>query len=242
MTSLSVVLFCIVVFCAGLVHTMCGFGFGVFVQVFFPYFMPSVVSGVSASVTMSTVTSSYTAVKAFRKAQYKKLLWPWAAFFVSNTFVVYYVTTQPDDFIGKLLAVALILLSLYFVFFSNRLKIRATPVTGIIVGLLSGILSGFFGMGGPPVALYLLACCDTNDEYLANSLTFMTVTGLYGIVVRALNGLFTWEIVLYCLIGIVFVLAGSAAGHKLVSKIPAKHVKRLIYAVMALSGVLMLVS
>lgn len=221
---------------------MCGFGFGVFVQVFFPYFMPSVAGGVSASIAMSSVTSSYTAVKAFSKAKYKKLIWPWVSTLITSGLVVYFVTTQPDALIKKLLAAALILLSLYFVFFSKKIRIKATPVSGVIVGVISGVLSGLFGMGGPPIALYLLASSESNEEYLANSLTFMTVTGVYGVVTRAIAGLFDWTIVLYCVIGIGFALAGSFLGRKLVSKIPPKYVKRFIYAVMAISGVLMLIT
>lgn len=57
----------------------------------------------------------------------------------------------------QLLGVTLIAVSLYFAFFSKRIKVKPSIPTQIVAGSLSGLMGGFFGMQGPPAVLYFVS-------------------------------------------------------------------------------------
>lgn len=150
-------------------------------------------------------------------------------------------TVSPDAILKKCLAVALILLSIYFLFFSARIKIKPTPVAGLIAGGLSGLLGGFFAMGGPPIVVYLLNASEDNDQYIADIQTYFAITNIYSTAVRAAKGLVTEEVLLWWCIGIAAMLLGLWLGRVLFKRLNPVTLKKVVYCYMAVSGVLMLI-
>jgi transcriptional regulator with XRE-family HTH domain len=50
-----------------------------------------------------------------------------------------------------------IAISLWFMFFADKIRIKANLLTAFICGSLAGVASGLFGIGGPPMVIYILA-------------------------------------------------------------------------------------
>ena len=70
----------------------------------------------------------------------------------------------PTDLLKKVFGVFLMLLSVYFLVFSSKLKIKATLMSATVCGTLAGILGGLFGIGGPPMVIFFLAALDDKEE------------------------------------------------------------------------------
>ena len=150
---------------AALLQSSCGFGFGIFVMMFFPFLLPSYGMSITISGMLSVVTSAVALLKCRKHVAWKKLLIPMAAFLLTSALATVIAAGASSSLMKRLLGGALILLSGYFLFFNQTFHIRATPVTGLIAGGVSGMLGGLFGMAGPPIVIYLLAGTDTKEEY-----------------------------------------------------------------------------
>ena len=65
-----------------------------------------------------------------------------------------------------------------------------------MVGVLSGILNGFCGIGGPPAVLYVLARNSASAELRASFILFFAVLYPVTVLTLALAGLISWQALL----------------------------------------------
>lgn len=224
----------------GLVQALSGFGFGIFAMSLLPYFMPSYglsIAVVNVAMLLGTAPLAYQRRKEARWRLIGPLL---IGYVVSNALAVYFVYRQPEALLFHLLGILLLLLSAYFTFFGNRLRLRATPLTGIAAGVLSGAMNGLFSMGGPPVALYLLSATENEKQYLACTLNYFLVTNLYTLLMRFLNGGITADVFPYLLFAALAAVIVSIVSRKMDGRLSAKTVRRAVYAMMAVSGIVLL--
>lgn len=235
-----IITFLAVCIAGGAVTAISGFGFVVLVMMFFPYILPSYMFGVAICGILSVLSSGYLSVKLRKYIHWKIIIIPASAYFMVNFSVITFASVQSDSFLKKLLAVVLILLSIYFMFLGSKIKFKPTPVNGIIFGALSGILGGLFSVSGPPIVLYMLAASDDNNSYMANIQVYFTITSLYSTIIRFIYGMINTSMLLYSGIGFIAVLVGLYLGKILFSKLSPSMLQRVIYAVMLLSGIVML--
>ncbi len=138
-----------------------------------------------------------------------------------------------------LLGMVLVLLSLYFLLFSEKIRIRPSLPGGILAGSLGGILNGLFSTGGPPVVLYLSAAAG-KMAYFASIQCYFALTNLYATGMRAAGGILTGNIFICSGIGLVGCLLGDAAGKLVFNRLNPKRFKQVIYAGMIVSGLFMI--
>ena len=230
------------VICAGgsLIQAVCGFGFGVFTMMFLPHMMPSTLSAVMVTSLLGMSSSAIVSWRHRRHIQMRKVVIPLLAYFVFSTYMVQVSISTNETLIRRLLGALMIILSVYFIRFSNKVHIRPTKINAVIAGSLGGTMSTLFGMGGPPISAYYLSATDTNEEYLANIQTYTVLGNLYVNGVRAANGLFSQRELVLWAIGIFAVFFGSYLGKRIFSRLDGYALRRLVYAFMAVSGVIML--
>lgn len=228
-----------IVACAvgGLTQAVSGFGFVIIVMMIFPHILPSYRMCVAVCGVLSFLSSGYLAVKLRRNIKFLVIAAPAAAYLFTSTAVIVFISYQPDALLKKLLAAALIALSVYFMFFGGRFKIKPSFPNGVIFGSFSGILGGLFSLSGPPIVIYLAAASGDNDTYMANLQAYFAVTSLYSTVIRFIMGSVGPSVIYYSAAGIAAVFAGLYFGNKLFKKLDSEALRRVIYAVMALSGV-----
>lgn len=237
---MTLVLFLFSCLTGSVIQTVSGFGFGIFVQAIFPYFMPSTSVGVAISALLSMVLSFIVAFRYRKFIDIKTLLPALAGFFVTSAVAILYFADKPDTILKKMLAVVLIVMSIYFFFFSDKIKIRPTVRNGVVAGALGGILGGLFGMGGPPMVVYLLGVQDEPEKYMCNIQCYFTVTNLFATIIRVFAGIINVFVIKYWLIGLVAVFAGIYFGRKIFNKLSAALLRKLVYGFMAVSGIIML--
>lgn len=237
----TVLLFLLTCSVGSVIQTVSGFGFGIFVMSIFPYFMPSYAGGVAISSMLSLTTTVLIAFRYRRSVLWNLLPIPMSSFVVFSTLAIYLSGGQSDALLKKLLGIVLIGMSIYFLFFSAKIKLNPTLLNSILAGGLGGFLNGMFGMGGPPMVVYLLSVSKSNEEYLGTIQTYFAITNLYTIFLRILNGTVTVAVVQYWLFGIAAVLAGMLLGRKIFSALNPLMLKKVVYVFMALSGATMLI-
>ena len=235
-----VAIFFLICVCGSVIQAVCGFGFGVFVMMFLPYMMPSTLSAVVVASLLGMSSSGILALRYRRQIRPRKVVVPLLAYFIVSTFLVRVSVTMNEVLIRRLLGGLMLILSIYFIRFSDRVHIRPTRVNALAAGALGGTMSTLFGMGGPPISAYYLSDSDSNEEYLANIQFYTVLSNVYVNTVRVANGLYgRLELILWA-VGIFAVLLGGQLGKRIFSRLDGDALRRLVYAFMAVSGVIML--
>lgn len=225
----------------GFIQRVTGFGFGIFVMLFFPHIMQAHTSAAATSTLVSCCISVYNAIIYRKHIPYKKTIPLVLAALVTIPIAVRLSVLVSGEFFNIALGIVLIGLSIYFLFFNNHIKIRPSVKNGVIAGGLGGMLSGLFSTGGPPVVLYLMNAFNDNSIYFATTQFYFGLTGIYSTVVRALNGIITSEVIVCSAVGFIGSIAGNVAGKYVFDKLNTKRLRQLIYIGMIISGVIMIV-
>lgn len=225
---------------AAFVQRVSGFGLGIFAMMFLPHFLPSHTDAATISCLFSCGITTYNTIKYRKDISFKTALPMLAAAMVSIPIAVSFAAKVSAKIFEILLGSVLILLSIYFLYFNKRIKIKPTPINGVIAGTIGGALNGLFSTGGPPVVLYLTSAAPDNITYFATIQFYFCLTNIYATTTRAINGLVTWQLILYAAVGFFGCLVGDTIGKLIFDKLDAKKLKTVIYIAMIISGVLML--
>ena len=223
----------------GFIQTITGFGSGIVIMLFLPYIFS--VMKASALNNMITIILNFILVKRFYKyIDLKKVIIPVVISFITNTLAVYIGSNLELNTMKMIFSVFLIILALYFIFFSDNIKLKDNFLTMFTCSALAGITNGFFGIGGPPMALYYLTITNSKEEYIGTTQLYFFLNSIYTTSIRILSGIITIDLVAYWLPGVFAVLVGEYLGIKIINKISHKRMKQLMYYFLAISGVLTL--
>lgn len=224
---------------AGFVQRVSGFGLGIFAMVFLPHFMPSHTAAAAISSLFACVTATYNALRYRKNVEYKTAFPMICAALISIPIAVHFSSVVSGNIFKILLGIVLIVLSLYFIFFNKRIKIRPDFKNGILAGALGGTLGGLFSTGGPPAVLYLSSATSDNIAYFATIQFYFCFTNLYATTVRVVNGIITTNILVYAAIGMVGCMIGDFVGRIVFDKLDSDKLKLIIYIGMIISGIVM---
>jgi len=221
----------------GFVQTVSGFGCGIVIMLFLPYFMP-IIQASGLSVLICIILNVLLVLK-YRKAINTKLVFaPAVISFLISTICIYYSTRVDLSSMKMVFSLFLIALAVYFIFFSEKIKLKPNIQTVLICATLAGAANGLFGIGGPPMALYFLTVTTTKEEYIGTTQTYFLLTSAYTTAVRIMGGILNKELLLIAIPGILAVLLGEWIGVQVVDKISPKKMKRIIYLALAAAGII----
>lgn len=236
----STVILVLFAFAAAFLQRVSGFGFGILIMTVLPYIMGSYGEATALSGLLAMVTSGIVVVQSFRSIPWRKLLPILITFVVVSWFAVLIVACQPGELIHKVLGVVLILASIWFFFFSGRVRLRPSIGVQISLGTLSGFMGGLFGMQGPPAVVYFLSASSSKAEYAALSQAYFLIGNIIMSVFRYQHGFITPSVGRAWLVAIVAVLLGGWFGSKVFERLSAESVRKVAYAYMAVSGIITL--
>ena len=224
-----------------IIQSITGFGNGIFVMSFFPLFLPTF-SAAAISSLSGSLLSLLIGRKYYKKINFKFIIGPIIFFMVTNTIAISLSVSAANSVLKRALGVFLICLSIYFIFFNNKIKIKANIFTGAIAGLLGGLFNGFFNMGGPPMVLYMLETTEDTEEYMGTIQFYFFVTSIASIVTRALHGAYTGEVLSLSAVAVVALILGMTIGGFIFKKMKAETMRRMVYFFMIITGGIMLVT
>lgn len=219
---------------------ICGFGFGVFCMMFLPYIMGGTMEAASLINIVTLAQALWLSLRYRRHIRWKLLPAPILAYFVSSALTVHFAAGLKNDVLRVMLGAFLLLLSLYFIFGAKRVRMAANTRNGLIAGGLGGVMSGLFSIGGPPASLYFSSATEEKEEYLATIQAYFVLSNLYVIALRVKNGFVTGQVLLFSAVGLLGMALGTVLAGTIFKRIHAETMRRAIYGMMALSGLVML--
>ena len=177
------------------------------------------------------ITTSAAIVWRLRNYVTWQRLWPiLLTFIIVSTIAIFALTRIEDHILRRILGVALILISIYFMLFSQRIKLSTTKKVQVGAGTLSGLMGGFFGMQGPPAVLYFIQSEPTKEHYMAMAQTYFLIGNVMMTGVRAYNGFFTTTVAFDYLYGLGGVIIGTMLGAYVFKHIPNRIFRYIVYA------------
>ncbi len=224
-------------FLGAFVQRVSGIGYGIIVMLFFPLVL-SMGESTALSGMGSLMASCVVAYTMRKSINIKKAMMPMVPYCVIACFMMLFVKSAAHELLMILLGAALCGMSVYFYFFSGRIRIRPTAGNAMIAGSIGGVLSGMFSMGGPPVMVYFLSCSDTNDEYLANIQFFFVISNAVSTVARLANGFVTPRVMWLLLPSAAAMVMANYIGGKVYKRISSEGLRKVVYGVVGLCGVL----
>lgn len=229
---------------ASFVQRTIGFGFGIFIMTALPFLMPSYGEAVTLSGLLSLTSAAVVMFRYLKYVTWKRFLPIVASFVIFSTLAISLLDKIEGQAMRIILGIVLIAISLYFSFFKEKLQKIIRPTSGwqLGAGAASGVMGGLFGMHGPPVVLYLVASEPDKDHYMGMIQTYAFVTNVTMLAVRAWNGYVTQTVGTTYLYGLAGLAIGVLAGNWAYSRIPNRIFTYVVYAYIAVSGIIILLT
>ena len=234
---------CFLVSCTGsVIQRITGFGYGIFVMMFFPYILSTYGEANVLSGMISGTTSIVVALSLRKQINWKNIPAPLISSAITSFIAVQFMSGQTDRLLKLLLCVALILLSIYFFFFAGKITFKPAVWKGALAGAISGFMSGLFAMGGPPMVIYYMVSSKDMKEYLATIQMYFALSNIYTTVIKARAGYVTREVLIFYVIATLAALIGVILGKKVFNHCKPALLKKSVYGFMAVSGVINIVA
>lgn len=230
-----------IVLAAAVVQGISGFAFNIVVMSVIPYLF--LYTDCQAIATMlSTVVLVIMGYLYRRHIVWKWILVPLISYFIMLNGSIRVMKYTAEAVIWyQLLGVFFLLMAVYMMYFQDRIKIQPNWRNGLLVGGISGTISGLFCVGGPPIVLYLLGIADTKEKYMGTLQMFFIVGNLLELATRAANGMITLNSMQFALYSLPFLFLGFFIGYKIFYHIKQKILNNVIYTIMIVNGLYMVV-
>ena len=222
---------------ASFIQRVSGFGFGIFVMMFFPFFLPSYGESVMLSGLLAGSTALLIAIRNWKYIRWR-MMWTVALFnLIASFLATEYMASLSNTTLKRCLGVVLILTALYFLFGEGKMgRMFKSKPAQVTIGGISGVMGGMFAMPGPPVVLYCISTLNDKREYVATLQAFSVVFNVGYTLFRTKVGFYSDDTILWWMAGLVGGLIGTSLGTRCFEVISNRTLKRIVYVLMMLSG------
>lgn len=143
----------------------------------------------------------------------------------------------PDEWVKRGLGALLILFSVYS-FIMPELPLIQEGWATWFFGISSGLLTGAFNTGGPPIVIYGTLRRWPPDDFRATLQLYFLFVSIFAMAGHGLAGLWTRDVWLLFLYTLPALCAGLYFGDKINLMIPKQLFQRIIYAMLIVTGLL----
>lgn len=233
----------LVAFCFGaaFVQRVSGFGFGIFIMTILPSIMPSYGEATTLSGILAASQSIIIAISMRRYISWRNLIPILITFVIVSYFAIQFITAIEDEILKRILGIILIATSIYFFLFSDKIHVKANLPIQVSMGTLSGLMGGLFAMQGPPAVLYFTASERDKENYIATTQVYFLIGNIMMTIFRAQNGYLTLSVGIGYAYAICAAYMGNLCGKMIFDKISSKTLRKIIYAFIAISGIVALI-
>lgn len=225
----------IVAFLAGFIQSVTGFGGAMILMMALPYFVSLKTSTALAGCICIPMCIAV-AVRYRDGIRLKLIIVPTIIYLISSAVFIKLAASIDLEQLKAAFGLMLIGLAVYFNFFAGKFQLKPNFRNALLCAGFSGLTGGLFGVGGPLLVLYFLAVTDNKKAYLGTINLVFAITESYSAVMRFFNGILTTDLLPIILCGFITVVFGSFLGGKVVDKLDGDKIRKLIYLLLAVSG------
>lgn len=225
---------------ASIIQRISGFGFGIFIMMFFPYLLPTLGESITLCGLLAGSTSLLIACCYWKWIQWKIIGLILLLNLPSAYFSIHFMAELGSSEMRMLFGGGLIAIALYLLLTEDRQKcLSMSKITPIIIGGISGITGGMLAIPGPPIVLYAVSSIPNKREYVATLQALFCILNIFYTAFRIKVGFMGENTLLYWMFGLVGCALGTWIGAKIFERISFPFLKKIIYGMMIISGTLM---
>lgn len=219
-----------------------GFGFGILLMTLLPLLTSTYGEATALCSLLAIFTNLIPAIQTRKSLSWKKLL-PILIVFLATAWIgVRLVGLLGSNLLKHIIGGVLIAISLWFFFTGGRIRMAPTWPVQAGMGTLSGLMGGLFSMQGPPAVIYFLSASDSKEQYIALTQWYFLIGNIFMTFFRAGTGFISMDVLKLWCVAIPGVFLGLFIGAKVYRRVRVEELRRIIYAFLAVAGLLALLS
>ena len=223
------------------VQSASGFGYAIICMALWPLFMPFYAASILEAVAAFFMVV-YIAVRLWRFIDWKLLLPPVIMASAASLLGVNTLMSLDEAVLSDIMGTVLLVLAVYFIFFSIKVHLKAGIVTGLAAGAVSGFCGGLFNIGGPPMVAYFLSVTQDKEKYNATLQMFFTINTASIFLIHFFQGHVSEAMVPVLLAALAGTAAGTVGGMALFRRLTMEGIRKVIYAFMVCAGAYLLLT
>lgn len=238
---MSYLFFAVAAFVGGIVQGMTGFGAGVISMLVLPYLLPlPEAAGVSGGVA---VWICGMIAHRYRQHINWSNIWLTVGAYLAASLTAIQVAPLIDTVSLKLaFGVFLIVLAIYFLAVKDNLTVTPNITTKLVVGFLSGLSDGFFGIGGPLMVILYLAFSKNRQEYLGTLQLSFVLVSVVNLTLRLQQGILDATHLPFIGLGLLSMTVGLQIAHRLNDRLNPDLIRQATYWLIGFSGLVTVVT
>ena len=223
-----------VLFCATVVVRVAGFGSSL---VAMPLIVPLITVPIASPVMALFNVANFAVVisQYWRELTFKDI---WRNIVGAILFIplgIWILFLIPEDVLRFSLGAFVITYAIYRLLNLPFPKLK-NPNWGWVAGMVAGITSGAFTLGGVPTVIYADTQDWEPDHFRLNMFTFFLITGIASTIIRFFAGQITWQVVAYWAFSLPFMVAGLYVGTRLAKRVNREQFRRLVLVLLIVLG------
>ncbi|MGK7345603.1 MAG: sulfite exporter TauE/SafE family protein [Candidatus Nitrospinota bacterium M3_3B_026] len=230
----------LVVFAAGLIQGLTGFGAGM-VAVPLLTLLLGVKKAIPLVALVALALLVFMTVKTWRDMDGGRILRLAAGALPGIPLGLYILVSHDETIIRLILGFILVVYSL-FALFAKDLEVAMNERAGYVFGFLSGFFSGAINTGGPPVVIYGSLRGWGGDSFKATLTGFFIINQVIIVAAHAMAGVSSMKTVSWFLILAPFVALGAFSGAALYDRVDQESFRKIVHALLLAVGFVMVFS
>lgn len=227
---------CAVLFLAELVYVMFGFGAGLIAVGLMASLFPQLQHVVVLLMLVNLPVELHVVWTSRALISWRGVLWIGLGVALGVPLGAVALRSSAPELALTVLGLVLILAGGVFLFMPER-RPRAWPRPAALgVGLLSGVLAGLFGTGGPPLIFYFRLSAADKAAFRGNLMALFLLMSLVRIPVYGIAGLITLERLTSAATVFPAVILGAVIGHRLHLSVKEETFQRLVALALVVIG------
>jgi uncharacterized membrane protein YfcA len=240
MTPMMIVLGWVVIFFASLTSGLTGFGFALIaVPLLISFLPPNFV--VPVVVLLTNLSHTLILIETRNWIDLKRI-WPLILGGMAGVPLGTFVLLALDVDVLRVVMGFLVLGCAMALMVGRKRPVKKEKRALASIGVLSGLLSGSTGMGGPPAVLFFSNQGAEKQVFRANLTIFFTFLSIFTILSQLGSGLVTRDVLTYGVWLFPAALVGTWVGIKLTHRLNKETFQRVVVVVVGLSAVFAIAS
>ena len=240
-SPLEYVIACVILVIAQLVYVLFGFGAGLIAVGSLALVFPEIKDVVVLLLLVNLPAELFVTWRSRREIRWKPIAGLGAGIAVGIPLGAWLLSNTHPEIILTILGWFLIAVGLLFVKLPPGGRFSPPATAAPPTGLLSGLLTGLFGTGGPPLIVWYHLAAAGKSAFRANLMTIFLLMTFVRVPSYVANGLVTVPRLWSSLLVMPAVLFGAWLGHRLHLQVTERTFRRLVSILLAVLGLVLLI-
>ena len=231
---------CLILAAAEMVYVLLGFGAGLIAVGFLALLLPELKDTVVLLLLVNLPAELYVVRTSWQRISWRAALMIFTGVAVGIPVGTWWLKQGDPRFLLTLLGVFLVVVGAVFLVLRSPGREIFPPWVAAPIGVISGVLTGLFGTGGPPLIVYYQLSGVDKAAFRGNLMAIFLMMTAVRVPSYAAFGLITGERLWSSLAVLPAVIVGAVIGNRIHLGIEDSTFRRLVSAALLMIGLLLL--